>query len=108
MITLVVFLVTYHRIHDMPFMIFFIILLVSLRADISTIFSTWLSKVLFFLTSLVAVFICVFPSIPVKINNIVPENWNTVDGMSTISLILMFILSAWLLNKTNPTKLSIS
>ena len=97
LITLVVFLTTYHRVHDAPFIIFYLLLIICILFGYPTMFRNQISALLFFSYNLIVTLLLLTPFTFVKMINFLPEGWNTVDGMTSIAFLLILGLSSWIL-----------
>lgn len=102
LITLAIFLITYHRVHDMPFMVFFLLLATVVLSEIHNIGLSKLQTVLFLSSTGVIIFLLLFPTIPGQIISALglldgsSESWTSVEAMSSVAILMMFVLSAWL------------
>ena len=101
LITLAVFLVAYHRIHDMSFMIFFLLIVIAeIVKPGDFLFNRTSSLALIFITMII-VPLLLFPAVPgqvfvrFEIFKDMPVDWISAESVSTIALILMFAMSVW-------------
>ncbi len=96
LITLAVFLTTYHRIHDIPFMIFFLLILIIASVTLKKFPLNQKSMLILLLSSLLIILLLVFPTISIGLSNTIPYSWRNPDVTTSLALCLMFVLSIWL------------
>ena len=87
LLTVSIFMVTYHRIHDMSFMIFFFLLWVvsTLEAKAQV---NWLT-----VGGILALFLLMFPTLPAQMLPFLPPDWLTVEAVSSLTLVFVFAMS---------------
>lgn len=101
-IVLGVFLITYHRIHNMPFMIFFLLPCLATWIERRNLAVGRLSSITLVLAVIVILTILIFPTVPglmiarFSALQFIPSAWISKETFSSVSMLLMLALSAWL------------
>lgn len=101
LMTLAVFLIAYHQIHDMSFMIFFLLLFLAKAVESEGYWFNRASYPIYILITMLVVPLLLFPALPgqlyvrFEIFKDMPLHWISMESVSTIVLILMFALSVW-------------
>jgi hypothetical protein len=101
LLTLAIFLITYHRIHDMPFVIFFFLTCIAGLIELRNFSFSRTQSTIVVLAITVIIVLLLLPTLPgnvaayIGIDNIIPGHWDSVEASSSIALVLMFVLSIW-------------
>ena len=101
LITLAIFMTTYHRIHDIPFMIFFFLPVIAILLNSGRPFWTPTQKSILYIGIGILAAILMFPTGWVfavsRVENLfdVSELWGSVEAASSIGLLIMFGFSIW-------------
>ena len=100
LITLAIFMTTYHRIHDMPFMIFFFLPVIAILLDARRLLTPTQTSVLYIGMGILAAILIVPTGWVVAASRVdafmdVPELWGSVEAASSIGLLVMLGFSIW-------------
>ena len=101
LITLAIFMTTYHRIHDMPFMIFFLLSAMAVMLDFKeSIFTSTQKSILYVGMGILAAILVVptgwtFITSRVVALVDISERWSSVEAASSIGLLIMLGFSIW-------------
>lgn len=100
LLTVGLFLAVYHRIHDLPFMVFFILSMVAIQASNLTMRKT--ERLFLALIQLFVISMLIFPTIPGRLISylgVSPEIISTFvseNAVSTVVLLLIYFSSIWI------------
>lgn len=101
-LTLGIFLTTYHRVHDMPFMIFFLLACLVVWIENRDLAIGRFPSIVLALTMTAILSLLLFPTVPGKVIarlevlSFIPPAWTSLEAFSSIAMLLMLALSAWL------------